>query len=425
LLEYRDRFVTRRELLEHFWDGREGYDEALTKCVGAIRKALDEPHENPRFIETRWAEGYRFIGSVAEQESLVAPPAHDAIAAPAATPPATEFIHAETGAPPNQNQRSALSAPPPAVAVAPPPRNSRRTSLRTALLICAACVVAVGAFVSARVMRPSGAMSPVAPAPLNSLAVMPFKNLSPAANADAEIFADGLTDSLIGSLAKVAGLKVISRGSVFVFKGKEADPREVGRRLGVATVLEGSVREDGDRVRVAVRLVSAADGQVLWSADDYERARGDLFQIQEDIARSVTARLSLQLSPAGEEQLTERRAQNSAAYQAYIKGRYFWKKKTPEGLSKAREFFAEALRLEPTYAPAYAGLADCYLTGIWYANYPPQEAVEKAKPAALKALELDGNLAEAHIVRARIAEMEWDWETSRQSTEKALALDPN
>lgn len=260
-------------------------------------------------------------------------------------------------------------------------------------------------------------------APLNSIAVLPLKNLTN--NADNEAFCDGMTESLISALSKIGGLKVISRGSIFAFKNKDTDPREIARKLGVAAILEGSVRESGEKVRVDVRLVNAADGRILWSGDSYDGARGDVFEIQDDISRRVTTQLRLKLNANDEKRLTKRQTNNIEAYQAYLKGRYFWNKKDKENLPKALEFFQEAIRLDPNYALAHAGLSDYYRAGIWYVPLPPKEATEKAKAAAARALELDSQLSDAHLVRSSAACLEWDWETCRKDLERAVELDPN
>ena len=255
-----------------------------------------------------------------------------------------------------------------------------------------------------------------------SIAVVPFKNLS--GNAEREIFADGLTESLIASLSRVEDLKVISRNSVFAFKGRDVDPRDVGRQLNVATVVEGSVRESSDKLRVEVRLVNAATGEIIWSGN-HERSATGVFEIEDDIARSTAAQLRLKLRAGGEQYLTARHTNNIEAYQAYTKGRYFWKKKDPENLEKARRFFEEAIRLDPNYALAYNGLANYYASSIWYGDISVLEAVEKTKAAVRKLVEIAPDSAEAHDGLARVAWFDWDWETYRREAEKAVELAPN
>lgn len=425
LIENRDRIVSRNELLEKFWDGREVYDLAVTKCVGAIRKALDEPHENPRFIETRWAGGYRFIGNVEEQ------PAFRSSFVEIEKTREVKLILEESNengtlsdtetrgrGDAEKNPSNKLESKISNLKLQTMNRRVAASPRRRVLTIAAGAVLvlAVGAFVLSRYQQNK-------PAPIRSIAVLPFKNLS--SNPNGEIFTDGMTESLIGSLSRIEGLKVISRNSVSVFKGKDADPRKIAEKLGIETFIEGNVRENGGRIRVEVRLVNAENGEILWSGDDYDRAVGDVLEIQDEIARSVATRLRLKLTSADEQHLTKRQTNNPEAYQAFVKGRYFWKKKDAENLEKARKFFEEAIRLDPNYALAYAGLADYYLTGIWYADFAPIEATKNAKTAVAKVLEIDDQLPEAHTARARIAETEWDWETYGKELEKALELNPN
>lgn len=410
LIENYDRLVRRDELLERFWDGRDVYDEALTKCVGAIRKALKEPHENPRFIETRWAEGYRFIGNFEEQSA----PSFVEIERTREI----KFVLEES----NGNGRK------PAAIAGELTGNDRpfRSGIRVIMpaTVTFVLVLAAGAvFLAYQFTGPTTQTVLTNPAPINSIAVLPFKNLTN--KPEREIFTDGMTESLIGSLSKIEDLKVISRNSVFAFKGKDADPREVGRQLNVAAILEGSVREDGERIRVEARLVNAETREIIWSSDSYDRSRGDLFEIQDDIARSVAARLRIQLTSDAEQRMTTRHTNNLEAYQAYVKGRHFWKQKTPEGLEKSRQFFDEAIRLDPNYALAYAGLVDYHVSGIWYANFPPQTAHENAKLAAARIFEINDSLPESHSARARLAGAEWDWETHRKEIERTLELNPN
>ncbi|MDQ4121756.1 MAG: FlgO family outer membrane protein [Acidobacteriota bacterium] len=412
LIENRDRIVTRAELLEKFWDGRDVYDEALTKCVGAIRKALNENPENPRFIETRWAEGYRFIGQVTE-ESNYSELSGFAIEKVSETKLVIEEI-VETDSPVSEKII-------PANAARQLSTQKRFPWKAGAVAVIGIVSITLGFLILLRLNANQN--ENLAPARFDSVAVLPLKNLS--TKPESEIFSDGLTESLISELSKIENLKVISRNSVFAFKNKDTDPREIGKKLGAATVLEGTVRENGEMLRVEVRLVNTANGQILWNSDNFDRAPGDVFEIQDDIARNVATRLRLKLTSTDEERLAHRQTKNVEAYQAYVKGRYFWKKKDAENLEKARRFFEEAVRLDPNYALAYAGLVDYYNMGIWYAGFPPQQAAESAKRAASKAVELNPELPESYLNLAHIAAVEWDWEKNRKYLERSLELSPN
>jgi len=412
LVEHHDRLVTRHELLEQFWEGHDVYDETLTKCVGAIRKALDDQTERPRFIETHWAEGYRFVCRVEEQ--LILPETSDKEIGVVAT---------EEG---NHNALSTdqTSVSPPRLAgPVPQPKPKWFTTRVSIILACA--VVALIAFAPYFYRRLSG-LNANASGPIRSIAVLPLKNLSnDPAN---DYFSDGMTDSLITALSKVDGLKVISRGSVFRFKGREVDPRDVGRELNVAAVLEGSVRKDGESVRVAVRLVSADDGRVLWTSEMYNRALRDIFGLQDEIARNTVAGLKVQLSGKGEARLAQRYTDDVEAYQLYLNGRYYWNKRTEEGLKQGIEYFERAIAKDPRYALAYAGLADSYiLMGVGdYGVLTPKEAMPKAKDAALKALQIDDTLAEAHTSLGFLNYVfDWDWASAESHLRRATELSPN
>jgi len=418
LVEHHDRLVTRRELLDNFWEGHDVYDETLTKCVGAIRKALDDQTERPRFIETHWSEGYRFVCQVEEQ---LIPPETTVIEIEKTQ--GVKIVVAEEG---NHNALLADQGnlPLPQFArplpLPKPKRFSRRVSL---VMICAFIALIATALYF---YRPRAGLNDHSSPPIRSIAVLPLKNLTKdPAN---EYFSDGMTDSLITALSKVDGLKVISRGSVFRFKGQEVDPREVGKQLGVAAVLEGSVRKDGDSVRVAVRLVSADDGRVLWTSEMYNRRLQDIFGLQDDIARSTVAGLKVKLSGEGEARLARRYTDNVEAYQLYLNGRYYWNKRTEEGLKQGVKYFEQAIAKDPHYAQAYAGLADSYiLMGVGdYGVLPPKEAMPKANDAALKALEIDDTLAEAHTSLGFLNYVfDWDWPGAESHFRRAIELNPN
>ena len=408
LIEHRDRIVSRRELLDRFWEGREVYDDALRKSVGAIRKALDDSLESPRFIETRWAEGYRYIGPLAEQ--FLGDGFH-----PAETEPAPE---ARAGAEeaPDSTSAGETAAPLPSTAGAP----SRTVGIHQAALVTiVGSVLVLGALALVLSLKQWGAKKSQE-VPIRSVAVLPLKNLTQ--DPAQEYLSDGLTEHLINTLSSIEGLKVISRGSAFIFKGQEVDPREAGKKLGVATVLEGSVLKRGERMRVEVRLVSAEDGRVLWASDTSDRTLSDVFAMQDELARRTVAGLRIKLSAEGERRLAKRETDNVEAYQAGLKGDYFRNQRTPEGLRKAIESYQQALALDPRYAPAYLGLASSYYMGIWYIPLEPKEAAAKIKAAAMKALEIDNTSSEAHVALAELLLMEWDWSGCSREYERAIEL---
>jgi TolB-like protein/Tfp pilus assembly protein PilF len=285
----------------------------------------------------------------------------------------------------------------------------------------ALAAVAVGVvLLSSYRSRP--ASTEVKGAPVRSVAVLPLRNL--AGDPEDEYLSDGITESLIGALSKVEGLKVIARGSAFTFKGREVDPREAGRQLGVESVLEGSVRREGDRVRVEARLVSTSDGRVLWASDTYDRPAGDIFAVQDEVARDVAGGLRLRLSGADGRRLAARYTDSVGAYEAYLKGRYSLNKRTPEGITKATEYFQQAIAEDPNYALAYAALAESYDKSYWFMRQHPREVLAKEREAADRALALDDSLAEAHVAMATVYANEWRLREAAAEEERAIEINP-
>jgi TolB-like protein/Tfp pilus assembly protein PilF/DNA-binding XRE family transcriptional regulator len=264
---------------------------------------------------------------------------------------------------------------------------------------------------------PSAAMT-------RSIAVLPFLNLS--ADPDNEYFCDGLAEELLNALTKIRRLFVVARASAFSFKGKNLDAREIGRRLNVDTIVEGSVKKSGDRLRVSVQLINAGNGFQLWS-ERFDRRMIDLFALQDEITLAIIERLKVELLEKEKLAVFGRRQGNLEAYNLYLKGRYYWGQR-PQGINKAIEYFELAIDKDPNSALARAGLADCYVTlGSWEnGTLPPVQAMARAKSALAKALELDSRLAEAHATLAyRTTHHDWDWETAEAQFLRALELNPN
>ena len=258
-----------------------------------------------------------------------------------------------------------------------------------------------------------------------SIAVLAFVNMS--ADSENEYFCDGLAEELINALTKIENLKVAARTSAFSFKGKNVDVNEIGRALHVSSVLEGSVRKSGNRLRITVQLINTADGYHLWS-ERYDREIQEVFDLQEEIASEICQKLRVQLTNEQRKQLGKRHTENPEAFQAYLKGRYYWNKRTEESLKRSTEYFQQAVALDPAYALAYAGLADSFaLSGIAeYGFLSPTEAMPRAKEAAARALQLDDTLAEAQTTLAHVrAFYDWDWPNAEQDFKRAIALDPN
>jgi len=254
------------------------------------------------------------------------------------------------------------------------------------------------------------------------IAVLPFVNASP--EPENEYLSDGLTDELIAALAGVEGLRVASRTSVFALKGKPQDVRAIGALLGAAWVLEGTVRRAGDRLRITAQLTSTEDGQLLWS-ERYDRTLADVFAIQEEIARTIVDTLRATSFADLAAPVTRRYTQNIAAYGLYLKGRYAWNKRTQEDLTEAIRYFEQAIAEDPTYAPAYAGLADSYAMQLDYRSVPVAEGFARAQQYARQALELDETVAEAHASLGwALFIYDWDWDGAAREFRRAIELDP-
>jgi len=256
-----------------------------------------------------------------------------------------------------------------------------------------------------------------------SIAVLPFTDLSP--KKDQEYFCDGMTEELINALIKIKRLQVASRTSAFQFKGKGYDMHEIGEKLKVQTVLEGSVRKAGNKLRITAQLVDVDDGYHLWS-EKYDRDMEDIFAIQDEISLAIVDKLKVELLGEEKEALVKRHTDNLKAYHLYLKGRYFWNRRFEGGLQKAIEYFQQAIDKDPLYALAYSGMADCYnLLGL-YGFFPPKEVYARAKTAAKKALEIDDNLAEAQSSLGFIGTFfDWDWPAAEIEFKRAIDLNPN
>ena len=261
-----------------------------------------------------------------------------------------------------------------------------------------------------------------APQSKNSIAVLPFVDMSP--QKDQDPLCDGMAETLINMLNNVENLHVIPRTSAFSFKGKELDVREIGRKLNVDSVLEGSMQKSGNRLRITARLVSVEEGYLLWS-EQYNREEKDVFAIQDEISLAIVDKLRIKLMGEEKTLLVKRYTENLEAYNLYLKGRHFWSKTTPESLKEGIEYFQKALDKDPNYALPYAGIADCYIIlGLFY--IAPKEAYPRAKEVAEKALEMDEGLAGAHSSLGLVKMLyDWDWSAAKRELKRAIELDPN
>ncbi len=275
---------------------------------------------------------------------------------------------------------------------------------------------------SSRDSRGTGRLSSGSQRAANSLAVLPF--FAGAADPDADYLSEGLPESLIVNLSRVARLRVLAWSTVARYRGREVDAAAVGRELGVRAVLTGRMVRVADQLVVKVELVSAADGAQLWGGR-YQRRLDDLFTLEQELSREICEHLRVTLNEEEKARLARRYTENAAAWQAYLQGRYYWHMRSPRGLKKAIEAFQQAIDLDPEYALAYAGLADCYVLFSVYGAIPPRVAMPQAKRAALRALEIDEQLAEAHASLGAVHSwFDWDWPASEAAFRRAIELNP-
>src|SRR2546428_217071 len=253
--------------------------------------------------------------------------------------------------------------------------------------------------------------------------VLPLANIS--SDPRDEYFADGLTEELISSISNISELSVISRTSAMTYKGTSKKVGDIGKELDVGSVLEGSVRKSGNRMRIAVQLIDARDDKHLW-AQNYDREFDDVFAVQSDIAKKVADALRVRILPGETRQIEKKPTNNSEAYGLYLKGRYLWNKRTKEALLKAIQYFTEATKKDPNFARAYVGLADCYIIMENWGYLTTAEASPKSKMYVTRALELDDSIAEAHVSRASILmAQEWDVEGAEREFKRAIELNPS
>ena len=379
LLARPGELVTREELQKRLWpeDTFVDFDPSLNAAMKRLRSALGDSAETPRFIETLARRGYRFVAPVNAQP-----------ATPVETP-------------------VALAHPRPALL---------RHRLFLQLALVAIPVVALGLALFSR-----KAVDRVER--IDSLLVLPLKNLS--GDPEEDYFADGMTDALNAQLAGVSALRVISQTSSLVYRGTHKPLSQIARELHVNGIVEGSVLRSGDRVRINVQLVQPATEKRIWG-QTYEHDVQDVLALQNEVTRAIVNEIQARLTPREKQRLAKVHASHPDAHVAYAKGRFFWNKRTDEGLQSAVDHFKQAIEKDSAYALAYVGLADSWVSRAWYAYLPPQEAFPRARKAIGKALELDPDVAEAHTTLAFIQlYYEWDWAAADREFLRAIELNPN
>ncbi len=256
-----------------------------------------------------------------------------------------------------------------------------------------------------------------------SIVVLPFQDMSP--GKDQDYFCDGITEEIINALTHIESLRVIARTTSFAFKDKYEDVRRIGRELNVETILEGSLRKSGDKLRITAQLIKVSDGSHLWS-ERYDREMKDIFEIQDEISLAITNKLKIQLFEAEKEQVLKSKTRNIEAYKTYLKGLFQWNKRSQEGMIQSIEYFKQAIEIDPDYALAYTGIAGAYLTLSDWGYVLPKETMPKAKAILLKSLEINDKLADTYTLLAYLTgAFRWNWKEAEINYKRALELNPN
>jgi TolB-like protein/DNA-binding winged helix-turn-helix (wHTH) protein/tetratricopeptide (TPR) repeat protein len=427
LLENRHRMVGRKELLDRFWDGKEVYDQSLSKAVGTIRKALGD--SGSELIETRWGLGYRYIGPFSES-------------------PATVLVSVPSTKLPDPSRKNDLdsrllsAADGDEALSAPGPRDVSRTVsdagapvsrstidwrapwlLPSLLLVSVTALLAVAIFALRRHDKiPAPPMQAVSPQ-VRSIAVLPFTGSSK--DSDDQYMGLELADAVAVRLMTVSQLGVRSSATVRSVFGLHGDPSLAGKKLAVQNVVEGEIRHAKDKVVLNVRLLDSATGAVLWSGT-FDADNTNIFATEDSIARQVSSALLPQLGTNAIKRSPARETNRPEAYSAYMKAKFFATTRTRASLAKAIALLTEAIRIDPNYASAYAALADCYQLQGFYDFVPPSDAYPRAKAAAQKALSLDDSIGEAHVsLLSILTDYDWDWKGAEREFKTTVAIDPN
>ncbi len=378
LVDRAGQVVTREELRQNVWptDVYVAFDQGLNNAIKKVRDALGDSADNPRFVETVARHGYRFLAPV----SLVQ-------AASATLPSGFTF-----------------------------------SKIRSTALIGLAVIFMLVPLAYWAWHRPPVPARPSSEKAI--LAVLPFDNLS--RDPDQEFFSDGLTEEMIAQLGRLSPerLSVVARGSVAKYKGSSAAVDQIGKELHADYLVQGSIRRATDRVRITVQLIQVRDQTDLW-AESYDRELKDILALQDSVVRSIANQIRITLTPEQQRRLASPRQLEPAAYEAYLKGRYYWNKRTADGMQKASIYFQQAIDRDPAYGAAYSGLADCNSGLTWHGFNPPAEALPKANAAALKAIEIDSLSAEAHASLALVLNHQSDWAGAEREFKRALQLDPH
>ena len=437
LVENAGSVLEKEELMKKVWPNSFVEEGNLTVNISLIRKSLGERPNFHQYIVTVPGRGYRFVADVKERfiedveltveestRSHILIESEESYSFEVGPTQNAEATRAVGGTQATVFGKEALTLQPVGVSAAEKtpgklhPGNRTRIHKRTLIAALASLTVAAGGIYYLFYGNTG-----------DSIAVVPFifistdaKNL---AGPDSEYLSEGITDSVINSLSQLQGLRVIARSSVFHYKGKEVDPQQIGRDLGVRTVLMGWIIQRGDNLTIKTELSDIRDNRQIWG-EQYDRRISDLLALQKEIAGSIVDNLKLKLTGDDRSRLAKSYTSDGEAYELYLKGRYHWNKRTVEGFKRAVAFFQRAIEKDPRYALAYTGLADSYMLLSDWGGMPPTEGYSKARDAVMNALNLDDSLAEAHTSLAGIkAVLDWDWAGAENEYRKAIELNPN
>ena len=400
LLERRGEIVTRDELKQILWpaDTFVDFDDGLNTAIRKIRDVLGDSAEKPRFIETIPRRGYRFVGRLADVRPAILPSLMEESKA--------NSEQANTGLDPSD---SAVLAP-------------QRTLLSGRWRVLLTGVAALTVFSFALLLYRSRSANTTKQPAVKSLAVLPLKNLS--GDPTEEYLADGMTEALIGRLAGIRNLRVISRTSIMRFKDTQLSVPEIAKSLQADAFVEGSVIREGNHIRVHAQLIRSATDEHFWS-ETYDRELTDVLSLQSDVAQAIARKVEVTVTGEEQKRLTAARSVSPEVYESYLKG-LFAKDDTKAETEQSIAYFEEAIKRDPTFAPAYVGLADAHVhLGTVFVGAPPEEERAKVVSAAGKALELDPTLAEAHVQLADVYQKRWQWSDAEAEYKRALDLKPN
>lgn len=428
LIRNSGHLIEKGELMNEVWPDAVVEEGSLTRNISALRRTLGDGENGLRYIETVPRRGYRFVASVRELRDESFDSAKETQAGvQTVTGEKETYSRGEAGYPDANGKFTTAGSRAQALIKGTEGKNaclrSRAECLVTNTVWRRSGTVAaflglftVIAIISYIYLARGGK------AAVDSVAVLPFANVSEDPNM--EYLSDGIAENLINNLSQLPQLKVIARSSAFRYRGKEVDPQEVARGLGVGAIVTGRIVQRGDDLEISVELVNTSDRTQMWG-EQYRRRASDLQGIQTEITRSIAEKLRLRLTGTQERQLTRRATENAQAYQLYLAGLFHARKGNKEGFKNALGYLEQAVTLDPNFALAYAGMPPVYSNLAETRGLDPKEALARGKVAAHKALELDGTLAEAHNGMGVIKRHEWDWPVAESEFKRAIELNPN